>query len=67
LSILGITNVYDINYVSPFYYSDKHDSVAFDYAYAHVYFGHSLDEPAIMAFIDEINGRYFPDDEDEDE
>jgi hypothetical protein len=68
LSILGITNAYDINYVSPFYYSEKHHCVAFDYAYAHVFFGHSLDETAALAFIAEINERYFPDGgEDEDE
>jgi hypothetical protein len=65
MSILGITNVYDINYVSPFYYSDKHNCVAFDYAYAHVYFGQSLDEPASKAFIAEMNERYFPEDEDD--
>lgn len=66
MSILGITNVYDINYVSPFYYSDKHHCLAFDYAYAHVYFGHSLDESASKAFVADMNARYFPD-EDEDE
>lgn len=65
MSILGITNVYDINYVSPFYYSDKHACLAFDYAYAHVYFGHSLDETAAKNFAAEINERYFPEDEDE--
>lgn len=65
MSILGITNVYDINYVSPFYYSNKHNCVAFDYAYAHVYFGHSLDETAAKTFVAEINERYFPEDEDE--
>ncbi len=67
LSILGITNVYDINYVSAFYYSEKHNCVAFDYAYAHVFFGHSLDETAARAFITEINGRYFPDEDDEEQ
>ena len=67
MSILGITNVYDINYVSPFYYSDKHHCVAFDYAYAHVYFGHSLDETVAKAFVADLNERYFPDDEDEEQ
>ncbi|MFZ0548482.1 MAG: hypothetical protein WAM60_23745 [Candidatus Promineifilaceae bacterium] len=65
MSILGITNAYDFKYVSPFYYSDNHHCVAFDYAYAHVYFGQSLEEPAARAFIAEINGRYFPEEEDE--
>lgn len=65
MSILGITNAYDFKHVSPFYYSDKHNCVAFDYAYAHVYFGHSLDETAAKSFIAAINGRYFPEDEDE--
>ena len=65
MSILGITNVYDIKYVSPFYFSDKHNCVAFDYAYAHVYFGLSLEETAAKGFVAEINERYFPADEDE--
>ena len=65
MSILGITNAYDFKYVSPFYYSDKHQCVAFDYAYAHVYFGHSLDETAARTFVTDINERYFPEDEDE--
>jgi hypothetical protein len=39
--------------------------VAFDYAYAHVYFGHSLDETAARTFVTDINERYFPEDEDE--
>ncbi len=65
MSILGITNVYDINYVSPFYYSDKHNTAAFDYAYAHVYFGQSLDETAAKALIANLNERYFPEEEDE--
>jgi hypothetical protein len=65
MSIFGITNAYDMKYVSPFYYSDKHNCVAFDYAYAHVYFGHSLDETAAKAFIADLNRRYFPEEEDE--
>jgi hypothetical protein len=66
LSILGITNAYDRRYVSPLYYSENHNCPAFDYAYAHVYFGHSLPESEARALITDLNARYFPD-EDEDE
>lgn len=65
LSILGITKAYDINYVSPFYYSDNHNCAAFDYAYAHVYFGSSLDEATAKHLVDDLNERYFPEEEDE--
>jgi hypothetical protein len=66
MSILGITNAYDINYVSPFYYSDKHNCAAFDYAYAHVYFGSSLNEAAAKDLVEDLNKRYFPEDEEDD-
>jgi hypothetical protein len=66
LSILGITNAYDINYVSTFYYSEKHQSLAFDYAYAHVFLGHSLEKETSLAFINDINERYFPEEEEDE-
>ncbi|MGH2538011.1 MAG: hypothetical protein ACRDHL_11500 [Candidatus Promineifilaceae bacterium] len=61
VSILGATAGYDRNFVSPFYFSAKHDCPAFDYAYQHVYFGHSLPPEKAKALVDELNGRYFPD------
>jgi hypothetical protein len=62
VSILGITDNYDMRYVSSFYYSDKHNCPAFDYAFQHVYFGHHLTADEAQLLIAELNGRYFPDD-----
>jgi hypothetical protein len=61
VSILGITTSYDINHITPFYFSDKHRCAAFDYAYLHVYFGRSMDEETSLILIDDLNQRYFPD------
>jgi hypothetical protein len=66
VSILGITTAYDINYVSPFYYSDKHNCPAFDYAYMHVYFGRTISALEAQQLIDQLNFRLFPELEDED-
>jgi hypothetical protein len=65
VSILGITTSYDLRHVSPFYYSERHNCPAFDYAYYHVYFAHGLPAEAAHELIAQLNGRYFPD-EDED-
>ncbi len=60
VSLLGLTNSYDFKHVSPFYYSDRHRCVAFDYAYLHVYFGQSISREQANGLIDELNGRCFP-------
>jgi hypothetical protein len=61
VSILGLTDVYGMDHVSPFYYSDKHHCPAFDYGYQHVYFGHKLTDPEANQLVDFLNGRFFPD------
>jgi hypothetical protein len=61
VSILGLTTSYDINHITPFYFSDKHHCAAFDYAYLHVYFGRSINEEACLELINDLNQRYFPD------
>jgi hypothetical protein len=61
VSILGITDNYDMRYVSPFYYSEKHHCSAFDYAFQHVYFGHHLTAVEAEKLIADLNQRYFPD------
>jgi hypothetical protein len=60
VSIIGMTNSYDFKHVSPFYYSDRHHCMAFDYAYLHVYFGRSINHKQANNLIDDLNGRYFP-------
>lgn len=64
VSILGQTTAYDLNHVSPFYFSEQHDCAAFDYAFLHVYFGMGLDHEDGRELVAELNERYFPDEED---
>jgi hypothetical protein len=66
VSILGITTAYDIHHVSPFYFSEKHNCPAFDYAYMHVYFGRSISTMEAQQLIDQLNYRLFPEFENED-
>ena len=60
VSILGSTNSYDRHHLSPFYYSDRNQSPAFDYAYLHVYFGKSLSQESAGLLIDHLNNKLFP-------
>jgi hypothetical protein len=60
VSLLGLTNSYDFQHVSPFYYSDRHHCVAFDYAYLHVYFGQGISREQADSLINGLNSRYFP-------
>lgn len=69
-SMLGVTDAYAMEHVSPFYYSDKHQSVAFDYGSRGGLFGHGLAQPAARELIAALNRRFFPhavDDEDEED
>jgi hypothetical protein len=65
VSIFGLTTSYEFAHVSPFYMSDKHKCPAFDYAFAHVYFGQTLEKAEAAKLVDELNLRYFPDSEEE--
>jgi hypothetical protein len=60
VSILGLTDGYDMQHVSPFYYSDKHHCPVFDYGYQHVYFGHALPQDDAEKLVGALNGRFFP-------
>jgi hypothetical protein len=66
VSILGLTTSYHFGHVTPFYFSEPHNCPAFDYAFYHVYFGRGLPTAAARRLIEELNARYFPDEEDED-
>ena len=61
VSIFGITTTYDWEYVSPFYFSDRHNCPAYDYAYMHVYFGRSMQRTEAELLVNLLNSRYFPD------
>lgn len=61
VSILGLTTVYDVKHVSPFYVSNKHHCPTFDYASQPVYFGQSLAAGEASHLVATLNSRYFPD------
>ena len=71
-SLLGITDAYDLQYVSPFRFDAKVESLAFDYGMYRVPVGISLSEDESQALKQLINERFFPHhqadpDEDEDD
>ncbi|MCA9933633.1 MAG: hypothetical protein H6662_02095 [Ardenticatenaceae bacterium] len=67
VSILGITDAYDMQYANPFYYNEAHRCPAFDYGSQRVYFGQELSEENARALMRFLNGRFFPQlDDDED-
>ena len=59
LSLLGITDAYDMKHVNPFYFSDTHFCPTFDYAFQHVYFGQSLAAEDAVRLIAALNNRFF--------
>lgn len=67
VSILGITDAFDMKHVGPFYYNDQHRRLAFDYARQRIYFGSDLIKEDALRFIRLLNGRFFPHAEDEEE
>ena len=60
LSIFGITDAYDMQHVSPFYLSEKHNCPVFDYGFQYIYFGRNLPQHEAKALIEMLNGRFFP-------
>jgi hypothetical protein len=67
VSIFGITTAYDRAHVTPFYFSEKHSSLAFDYGHQHVYFGQDLPSDPAGRLIGYLNARYYPHHNEEDE
>jgi hypothetical protein len=61
VSILGITDAYDMNHVSPFFYSEEQHAPAFSYGHQRVYFGHGLDQASARQFVRAVNRVAFPD------
>jgi hypothetical protein len=57
VSILGNTDAYDMQHVSPFYASEQPAALAFDYGYRHVYVGEGLTPNArdsLRRFLNEV-------------
>lgn len=67
VSLLGITTGYERQHMRPFYYDKDQNCPAFEYGNLYVLFGQTLPRPDAETFIRFLNGRYFPDfDEDDD-
>ncbi|RMG96624.1 MAG: hypothetical protein D6706_10010 [Chloroflexi bacterium] len=60
VALWGLADAYDMKYVSPFYYNEKHHCAAFDYGSRRVYFGFHLPELEVRQLVRALNGRYFP-------
>ena len=70
VSILGLTDAYSMNHVSPLYWNDKYSCVAFDFGARGILFGTTLEQRDATWLIMRLNDRYFPnwrDEEDEDD
>lgn len=72
LSVLGVTDAYAMEHVSPFYYSERHAAVAFDYGSRGGVFGQALAPLQAQQLVTALNRRFFPHatapgDDDEDE
>ena len=65
VSIWGITDAYDMAHVSPFYVSEKFNCPVFDYGFQHIYFGQALPQDEAAALIGMLNGRFFPNRDDD--
>lgn len=66
VSLLGITTAYDRQYIRPFYYDESQHSPAFEYGKLYVLFGLGMPRPEAEELVRFLNGRYFPDHDDED-
>jgi hypothetical protein len=60
LSLLGVTDAYGMEHVSPFYYSARHQSVAFDYGSRGSLFGSGIERESAQRLIKYLNDRFFP-------
>lgn len=69
VSILGITDAYDMQYVQPFRYDPKYRGVSFHYGSQPRLFALGLAEAQVVEMVDFVNGRFFPayDDDDDDD
>ncbi len=62
VSKLGSTDAYDIDHVSPFYYSDEESCPGFQYGSRRIYFARGLHEQAAKELIELLDKLCFDDD-----
>lgn len=68
VSFMGITDAYDMEHVTPFYFYDEKNCLAFAYGSQRIDFGYDLNPETAHKLAMALNEIYFPplDDEDED-
>lgn len=66
VSVLGITDAYDIEHVSQFYYSEEESCPGFEYGSRRIYFARGLDESSAQQLVKTLNDICFDYDDDED-
>lgn len=60
LSLLGVTDAYDMEHVSPFYYQDEHEAIAFNYGSRGGLFGEGIPRAQAQQLIAYLNDRFYP-------
>lgn len=65
VSILGITDAYDMQHVGPFYFNEEHSCAAFDYGSQRIYFASQMPEQDARRLMGYLNQRFFPDSDDD--
>jgi signal transduction histidine kinase len=66
VSLLGITDAYDMDYVSPFYFSEEELCPGFQYGSRRIYFARGLDRESAKRLVSTLNDRQFGHDAFED-
>lgn len=59
VSILGITEAYDIDHVSPFYYAEEESCSGFKYGSRRIYFARGIDELSAKLLVETLNDICF--------
>ncbi len=60
LSILGVTDAYDMRHVSPFYFNEKNKAIGFEYGSRGGLFGQGLGREEADQLIAVLNDRFYP-------
>lgn len=66
VSIFGPTDAYDMQYVRPLAYSEKHRGVSFHYGSQPRLFALGLPQNQVVELISYVNGRFFPNVDDDE-
>ncbi|MCA9940644.1 MAG: hypothetical protein KC418_18535 [Anaerolineales bacterium] len=65
VSLLGVTDVYDMKHVTPLRYDAEEKAIAFEYGVRPVRFGRALAPTAAQDLVERLNRRHFAVDDEE--